>query len=202
LPDCSVLPCIALTFDDGPDRRITPQVLDMLAREGIKATFFLVGREVPGKEDLVRRIYAEGHEIGNHTYNHPRLTQLSGEAIEAEVAATQAAIARAGVPLPEIMRPPYGDVSPLVRAHVQLPMIRWDVDTEDWKTRDAVLIYQHLLQYAHPGAVMLLHDTHQSTVDALGPALQALRAQYQFVTVSQLLGVSAGDQGQYFSRTP
>ncbi|HYH75876.1 MAG TPA: polysaccharide deacetylase family protein [Candidatus Saccharimonadales bacterium] len=201
-PDCAVVACLALTFDDGPDRRITPQVLDTLQRQQVRATFFLIGREVPGKEDIVRRMHAEGHEIGNHSYNHADFTKLTPEAMQAELQSTQQVIAGAGVPVPRIFRPPYGAVTPAVRAHVGLPMIRWDIDTDDWLSKDPAKITEHLIHDTHPGGIILMHDKYHATLDALEPAIQALKQHYQFVTISELQGLSAGDQGQFFGRTP
>jgi peptidoglycan/xylan/chitin deacetylase (PgdA/CDA1 family) len=199
-PDCTIRPCIALTFDDGPDRATTPVILDVLARQQVVGTFFLVGREVPGHEDLVRRIYQEGHELGNHTWNHADMTKLSPAAIKAEWQHTQAAIVRSGVPAPQIFRPPYGAVNPSVRSHMPLTIVRWDVDTQDWMTRDPAKITEHLLHDTHPGAIVLMHDTIVATTAALEPAILELKQHYQLVTVSHLLGLQAGDQGQYFSR--
>lgn len=198
--DCAVVSCLALTFDDGPDRAITPQVLDILQRQQVPATFFLVGREVPGREDIVRRMYREGHEIGNHSYNHADFTKLTPSQMRVEVQATQQVIASAGVPTPRIFRPPYGAVDPIVRAVVTLPMIRWDIDTDDWSTKDTAKVTEHLMHQAHAGGIILMHDRYQASVDALEPAIQSLKQTYQFVTVSQLMELSPGDQGQFFGR--
>lgn len=198
--DCSVKPCVALTFDDGPDRSVTPRILDSLRAHGVRATFYIVGREVAGREDIIRRMYAEGHEIGNHSWDHRDFKDLSDQEMEAEINSTQAAIAAAGVPAPVTFRPPYGSVDNRVRAHVPFPMVRWDVDTEDWLTRNPELVVAHLQHNVHPGSIILMHDKYDATATAVEMTIQALSQQYQLVTVSQLLALSSGDQGQFFNQ--
>lgn len=197
---CSIVPCIALTFDDGPSPEITPQVLDILAKHQARATFYVVGSRVAGHEAMLRRIHHDGHEIGNHSWNHPDLSKLSPEEVQSQLAMTQRAIADAGVPAPKTLRPPYGAVNEMVAAHNHLSVIRWNVDPEDWKGGDASKIAEHMVTTARPGAIILLHDTYPATAAAVDQAIPVLKQQYQLVTVSQLLNLSPGDQGQYFSR--
>lgn len=198
--DCQKVPCLALTFDDGPDPQVTPRVLDILAAERIKATFFVVGRNVAGKEDILRRMHREGHEIGNHSWDHADFTKLSPAQVDAELAATQGAISGAGVPAPRLFRPPYGAVNDVVKNHANMTIVRWDIDPEDWLNRDPVKIDESLMAHARPGSIILMHDIYLTTADALIPAIDQLKTQYQFVTVSQLMNLSAGDQGQFFGR--
>ena len=198
--DCTVRPCMALSFDDGPNPDVTPHILDILARQQVKATFFVVGAHIAGHESILKRQYAEGHEIGNHSWSHPDLSKLTPEQAGEQIQATQRAIAGVGVPVPRLLRPPYGAVSDVVVAHNNLSIVRWNIDPEDWLFRDPAKIQEHLLSQARPGAIILLHDIYPSTVAALEPALQVLKQSYQFVTVSQLLNLTPGDQGQYFSR--
>jgi len=197
---CAIRPCLALTFDDGPNPIVTPQILDILARQQIKATFFIVGMRVPGQEALLRREYREGHEIGNHSWSHPDLSKLSPEEAQSQIELTQKVIANAGVPAPKILRPPYGAVNDMLAAHNKLTIVRWNTDLEDWSQKDPAKLDQQLVASARPGAIILMHDIYPSTVAALEPAIQTLKQQYQFVTASQLLGVSPGDQGQFFAR--
>lgn len=198
--DCKIRPCLALTFDDGPHPEVTPQVLDILARQQVKATFFVVGVHVPGQEALLQREYREGHEIGNHSWDHPDLSKLTPEEAKEQIQATQKVIAAADVPVPRILRPPYGAVNKMIAAHNHLPVVRWNVDPEDWKYQDAPTILAGTLAQARPGAIILMHDIYPSTVAALEPAIMALKQQYQFVTASQLLDLTPGDQGQFFAR--
>jgi peptidoglycan-N-acetylglucosamine deacetylase len=198
--DCSAKPCMALTFDDGPDPRVTPAILDTLQRHQARATFFVIGREIPGRTGLLQRMYHEGHEIGNHSWNHADFTSLSPAAMRSEWQSTSAALVAAGLPAPTLFRPPYGAVNPAVRLHVPLTLVRWDIDTDDWLTHDPVRIMESLRRDAHPGAIILMHDKYDATALTLETALTELSPYYQFVTVSQLLGLSPGDQGQYFGR--
>lgn len=200
VPDCAATPCLALTFDDGPDGAVTPLILDVLARHQVKATFFVVGSHVAGRETILQREYLEGHEIGNHTWNHPDLSKLSPEGVVEQLQRTQATIAAAGVPAPRVVRPPYGVIDPMIMGHNHLTVVRWNVDPEDWKIRDPQKIFEHIVASARPGAVILLHDLYPSTAVAVDMAVQTLKPQYQFVTASQLLDLSPGDQGQYFGR--
>lgn len=200
IPDCTAVPCMALTFDDGPDPDVTPRILDILARERVKATFFMVGNHVGGREYLVRRAYAEGHEIGNHSWSHASFTKLSPADVEMQLRLTQEAIMAAGVPAPHLFRPPYGAFNGMVLAHADIAVIRWNIDPADWDSKDPQKIQEHLLAYARPGGIALLHDTQPATADALDITLRELKSHYQFVTVSQLLQLASGDHGLYFGR--
>jgi peptidoglycan-N-acetylglucosamine deacetylase len=196
---CDLKPCLALTFDDGPNATVTPQILDILARQQVKATFFVIGLHVPGNEALLQREHREGHEIGNHSWSHPDLTTLSPEGVADQIEATQRVITGAGVPAPKILRPPYGAVNDMVMSRSNLSIVRWNVDTQDWMLRDPAKIDAALLGAARPGAIILMHDIYPTTVAALEPALVQLKQHYQFVTVSQLLNLTPGDQGQFFA---
>jgi peptidoglycan/xylan/chitin deacetylase (PgdA/CDA1 family) len=199
-PDCNAKPCLVLSFDDGPHEIVTTQVLDILKRYNIKATFFVVGSRVASREALLQREYREGHEIGNHSWSHPDLTKLSPVDAERQITDTQRAIAGAGVPAPQLLRPPYGAIDNMVASRTKLTVVRWNIDPEDWGHKDPAAVQQNILAHARPGAIILLHDIDLVTVAALDPAIVALQSQYQFVTVSQLLDLSPGDQGQYFGR--
>lgn len=200
-PDCTATPCIALTFDDGPNELATPPILDILAKEQVKATFFVIGLHVVGHEAILQREFREGHEIGNHTWSHPDLSTLPPEAVEDQLQLTQKAITAAGVPAPRVLRPPYGVIDQTVASHNHLTVVRWNIDPEDWKVQDPIKIQEHIMAHARPGAIILLHDMYPTTVAALEPTIQALKQrQFHFVTASQLLDLSPGDQGQYFGR--
>lgn len=200
--DCMAVPCMALTFDDGPNPTYTPQLLDLLQRYRVRATFFIMGKHVPGNEALLKRMYLEGHEIGNHSWDHPDFTRLSPEQIEAQVSSTQGVIAATGVPLPTLFRPPYGEYNPMVEAHVPLSIIRWDVDPSDWRPSMQPSVAAHVVAHAHSGAIVLMHDTETTTLPAVEPIIQQLQAQgYQLVTVSDILDLPPGQRGVYFHRS-
>lgn len=186
-------PVIAMTFDDGPHHALTPQVLDILATRGIKASFFVVGQRVTQAPGLVARITREGHEIGNHTWSHPHLARLGDTAVLSEIDKTADAVFAATGFRPVVMRPPYGNFSTrqsrMIRAARDLPTIMWSVDPQDWRRPGGRVIAERIIAHAAPGAVILTHDTVSDTVRSLPHTLDALLGQgYRFVTVSELIG--------------
>jgi peptidoglycan/xylan/chitin deacetylase (PgdA/CDA1 family) len=185
--------CVALTFDDGPGER-TPELLDALAEHGARATFFQTGRSIDEFPNTVRRAYAEGHEIGNHSLDHPDLTTLDEAGVRAELAPVSARIRRETGDGPVVMRPPYGatnDTVAAVTAELGLAQILWNVDTNDWKDHDARVVAERAVSGARPGAIILMHDIHDTTVDAVPDLLDQLAEEgCTLVTVSQLLGAT------------
>jgi peptidoglycan/xylan/chitin deacetylase (PgdA/CDA1 family) len=184
---------VALTFDDGPHPTITPLVLDELRARGVKATFFVIGDRVKAYPWVLRQIVAEGHEIGNHTYSHRLLTAMSTDLIRREVGETQAAIRNAIGYETRLFRPPYGAFRPSANAVFReygLNVIRWSVDPRDWRNRDAALISTRVTQQSRNGAIILCHDIHRATLQALPAILDTLAAEgYAFKTVSELCGL-------------
>ena len=179
---------VALTFDDGPDPVVTGQILDLLDKYNAKATFFMLGSRVQYYPSLVRDVYESGHEVGNHTWNHPVLTKLSSREVLEEYNATQDAITDALGVGATIFRPPYGATNKRVNDLVPIPLINWSIDTLDWKHRDAQKILPIVQNHMHNNAIILMHDIHQSTADGLEGILAYLQAEgYQFVTVSEIL---------------
>jgi peptidoglycan/xylan/chitin deacetylase (PgdA/CDA1 family) len=186
--DCRVMACIALTFDDGPAGPTT-ELLDLLKQRGVRVTFFVVGVNATHQGSTLARAYAEGHQIGNHTYSHRDLTKLSGELIRAEVDDTSRVIEEAiGVP-PLVVRPPYGATDDHVLQAVGLPVVLWSVDPRDWADHDSELVASRVLASAQRGSIILLHDTQETTVRAVPDILDGLaELGLTPVTVSQLLG--------------
>lgn len=188
-------PYIAMTFDDGPHPKNTPRLLDMLRQRNIKATFYVVGRMVDLYPAVVRRIVAEGHEIGNHSYTHNSFTKMSDAQVRQELDKTRDAIARASGVQPRTLRPPYGALRQSQRAWIfseyGYPTILWSVDPLDWKRPGPSTVTSRILSATKPGSIVLAHDLHSSTVDAMPATLDGLlRKGYKFVTVSQLLAMS------------
>lgn len=198
--DCTKVPCLALTFDDGPHPQQTTRLLDILDREKAHATFFLVGSRVPGQEVLVRRMFYAGHEIGNHSWNHADMTKLSPTDILNQVNQTQAAIAAANVPAPKLFRPPYGAVNATVRSTVPMTLALWNDDPLDWKGEDPAKLSESIIAYARPGGVIDLHDIYPVTVDAMDIAIPVLKTKYHLVTFSEMTNVQPGQRGEYFGR--
>ena len=182
---------IALTFDDGPGP-YTAQLLDILDKHGAKATFFLIGSKVSSQANVVRSIHARGHQLGNHSWSHPELPKLPVDQIAGEIDRTNDVIKQATGVTPAILRPPYGAVNGLVLEQLRLrgmSSILWSVDTRDWADRNSDIVCSRAVAGARPGAVILMHDIHQTSVGAVPCILSALKQQgYSFVTVQGLLG--------------
>ena len=188
-------PYIAMTFDDGPSSENTPRLLEMLKQRNIKATFFLIGENAAANPDLVRRILAEGHEIGNHSWTHPQLSKLSDDRVTTEITKTQDAIKNASGYTPALLRPPYGAITARQREWIEnqfgLNIILWSVDPLDWKRPGASVITQRILSQVRPGAIILSHDIHKQTIDAMPATLDGLISKgYKFVTVTQLIAMN------------
>lgn len=182
---------IALTFDDGPSPTVTPLILDILKKHDAKATFFMLGKQVRFYPEIVQEIAKDGHELGNHTMNHPDLTKLGIDQVNAEVAETNQIIKRITGITPTMMRPPYGAYNEDLQRYIgeiDMTMVLWSIDSLDWKSRNAIAVNGSVQKNMKAGSIILLHDIHQTTADALPKLLNELKAQdYQFVTVSQLL---------------
>jgi len=193
-------PRLALTFDDGPNSAVTPKVLDALQRHQARATFFVLGARVAGHEALIQRMYQQGDEVGNHSWNHADFTTLSAGQITQQVAQTQAAVMRAGIPAPTLFRPPYGAVNAVVRSHVPLTLAFWNIDPEDWHDKKPDDIVKKVTDAARPGRVIILHDTGMVTGDAIDPLLTELQKNYQLVTFSELFNLAPGERGEFYGR--
>jgi len=192
-------PYIAMTFDDGPSALLTPKLLDLLKQRGIKATFFLVGQCAAEYPDIVKRMADEGHEIANHSWSHPALNKLGAGSLRQQLDTTNAAIEQATGKRPTLMRPPYGATSPRLNQvfdeQYGMKVILWSVDPLDWKNRNAATVYNRIVQNVHPGAIILAHDIHASTVAAMPDVFDTLLAKgYKFVTVSELLALDRPPQ--------
>ena len=179
-------PMIALTFDDGPGK-YTMRLLEALEEHHAKATFFMQGKNVGLYEKEVAKMKEIGCELGNHSYNHPKFTQLSIADMQAQINDTNGAIeAITGEPA-SVLRPPYGLVNEEVKQNVGMPMIFWSVDTLDWKTRDTQATIDSVLTNAGDGDIVLMHDIHEPTVNAAIELIGKLQEQgYSLVTVSEL----------------
>jgi peptidoglycan/xylan/chitin deacetylase (PgdA/CDA1 family) len=185
---------IAITYDDGPHPQNTPRLLDILRARNIKATFYVIGRSVDLYPQIVRRTVAEGHEIGNHSYTHRLMSKLSDSEVRSEMSRTQDSVTRAAGVRIKTMRPPYGGLlqrqRELVHQEFGYPTILWSVDPLDWKRPGASVITSRILEGTAAGGIVLAHDLHAQTVDAMPATLDGLlRRGFQFVTVSQLIAM-------------
>ncbi|MEI8292771.1 MAG: polysaccharide deacetylase family protein [bacterium] len=185
---------VAMTFDDGPHPKLTLKLLDILKERGIKATFFVIGKNVAEFPEVAKRIVDEGHEIANHSWTHPQLTKLSPSGFATEISQTNDAIEKATGVRPTLMRPPYGAINANLTKRLNeeygLTVVLWSVDPLDWKIRNAEHVSSQIIKNAAPGAIILSHDIHASTIDAMPAALDALQSKgYKFATVSELIAM-------------
>ena len=196
---CSEVACVALTFDDGPSV-YTEGLLDLLKENDVQATFFILGQSARIQSETVVRMFREGHQIGNHTWNHPNLTQLSAELIQRQIRETDDIVTQIIGEPTKHLRPPYGAYNDRVLAVSGLPIIFWSVDPMDWRDRDAELVAARII--ASPaGAIILAHDIHKTTVAAVPAILAALKSRgIHFVTVTKLFEPQALRSGKVYAR--
>ncbi len=194
-------PVVALTFDDGPHFALTPRLLDTLKEKGIHATFFLIGKNAKEYPAIVKRIVAEGHELGNHSWSHPNLAKMSDEAVRAELTQTSDAIEAAVGQRPKLMRPPYGSYTKpqgkWFHDELGFTVVLWDVDPDDWRDPGPSVVEDRVLNGwkestgVRPGSIVLSHDIHKGTVEAEPDIIDKLKAKgYKFVTVSELIALN------------
>jgi peptidoglycan/xylan/chitin deacetylase (PgdA/CDA1 family) len=186
---------IAMTFDDGPAEKLTPELLDLLAKHHIKATFFVIGQNAAEHPDIVARAAREGHEIANHSWSHPNLGKMSDESVRRQLRQTDDAIKRATGKRPTLMRPPYGSITNRQRQWIHdefgYQIILWDVDPLDWKRPGAATVCNRIVRQTRPGSIVLSHDIHPGTIEAMHDTLDQLEAKgFKFVTVSELIAMA------------
>src|SRR5216110_820747 len=185
-------PYIALTFDDGPNATLTPKLLDLLAARHLKATFFVVGQNAADHPDILKRAVREGHEIANHSWSHPNLGKMSDDAVRRELQKTEDAIVAAIGKKPTFMRPPYGSITANQKRWINnefgYRIIIWDVDPLDWKRPGPSVVCNRILKETRPGSIVLSHDIHPGTIEAMPSTFDQLQAKgFKFVTVSELI---------------
>ena len=188
-------PYIAMTFDDGPSATLTPKLLDLLAARHIKVTFFVIGENVAEHPEIVARAAREGHEIGNHSWSHPNFAKMSQEGVRSQLQRTDDAIKNATGKRPTLMRPPYGSLTDREKHWIHdefgYQIILWDVDPYDWKRPGPAVVRNRILKETRPGSIVLSHDIHPGTIEAMPSTLDALEAKgFKFVTVSELIGMA------------
>jgi peptidoglycan/xylan/chitin deacetylase (PgdA/CDA1 family) len=192
-------PYIAMTFDDGPHATNTPKLLDLAAKKHIKLTFFVLGECVQQNPAVLQREVTEGHEIGNHSWSHPNLAKLSDEAVRSQLQRTEDIIVKTAGIRPKLMRPPYGELTKRQRIWVNhdfgYKVILWDVDPLDWKRPGPSVVARRIIAGTRPGSIILSHDIHPPTIEAMPQVFDALLAKgFKFVTVSELLAMNKGGE--------
>jgi peptidoglycan/xylan/chitin deacetylase (PgdA/CDA1 family) len=203
--DCDKLKCVALTFDDGPGPD-TDRLLDLLARHHARATFFVLGPNAEEYQDQVRREHADGHEVGDHTMHHLQLNlhRYSSAKVRHEIDDAKQILRKILGFDPVLFRPPYGATDHKVSLETKrlgLAQIIWSVDTIDWRNRNASIVARRAIRGLHPGAIILMHDIHPTTVDAVPRILKAIEDKgFTTVTVSELLGDHLKPGWKYYGR--
>lgn len=181
-------PEVALTFDDGPSPKYTPLLLDGLKERNVRATFFLLGKNVKENQELVQRMQAEGHLLGNHTYNHVQLNKIPETTARQEILKTNNEIYEATGKYPEYMRPPYGAWKKNMELCVEMLPVFWDIDTLDWKSQNVDAILKAAGEEPEDGSIILMHDEYQTSVEAALLLIDRLKEKgYEFVTVDELI---------------
>lgn len=179
---------IALTFDDGPHPVYTEQMLEVLEEADVPATFFLLGQNIEGREELVREIAEKGHLIGNHTFHHVQITGLSKEQACQEIEETSDLIEELTGKGTEYVRPPFGTWNEGLESNLNLIPVMWTIDTLDWTTQNVDTIVEHVVKNAEDNDIILMHDSYKSTVQAVERIIELLKAEgFEFVTVDEVL---------------
>ena len=192
---------VALTFDDGPNPATTNQALDTLSKYGIKATFFVLGKNVSGNEEILKRMKADGHVIGNHSWSHPVLSKLSLDEAKKQITDTEDALTKVLGSSFKLMRPPYGAITDDIRNSLDLSFIMWDVDSLDWKSKNEASILTEIQRQVRNGSIILMHDIHAETVNALPKIIDYLKEQgYHFVTVPEMLNSRLKSHELFYDR--
>ena len=187
-------PFIAMTFDDGPSEKLTPELLDLLAKDHIHATFFVIGKNVVEHPEILQRAVREGHEIGNHSWSHPAFGKMSDASVRRELQKTDDAIKEAIGGRPVLMRPPYGSITARQKKWINeefgYRIILWDVDPLDWKRPGPDVVRSRIVKETRSGSIVLSHDIHPGTIKAMPETFAQLQAKgFKFVTVSELLAM-------------
>ena len=183
---------IALTFDDGPTPGVTDRILDELKQRRISATFFMIGNCVAAAPDLARRVLAEGHEIGNHSFTHPKLNTLPDAEVDAELQKTQEIFTRELNYQSKWFRPPYGAFrknQSSIPYGKGLGVVLWSFDSRDWAQPGEDKIIDTITSQTQPGSIVICHDRHEQTANCIGRILDGLLERgFIFVTLSALVG--------------
>ncbi len=179
---------IALTIDDGPHARYTPVLLEGLRKRKVKASFFLIGQNIPGNEEIVRQMKKDGHLIGNHSQKHDQLSKETVEEASRQIHAVNQEIWKITGTIPEYLRPPFGSWSEELGGLVSMNVVLWNIDPMDWKCQDKDLVVQRVVGHAENGGIILLHDVYETSVEAALEIVDRLTEEgYVFVTVDELL---------------
>lgn len=200
--NCAIVPCVAVTYDDGPDAVLTPRLLDTAAEARVPLTFYVLGAEVEKNPDIVARAHREGHEIANHSWSHAELTLISDAAIADELVSTSDLVESVTGTRPTTFRPPYGAVDEHILSLVSIPAINWSVDTNDWQRPGRLELISRGIDPTEAGGIVLYHDIHADSVDVAGQVYEELRNHgFTLVTITRLFGGTVPSEGVWATNT-
>ena len=188
-------PYIAMTFDDGPNEKLTPKLLDLLAQHHIHATFFVLGENAIEHPEILKRAVQEGHEIGNHSWSHPNLAKASDDTVRSQIRRTEELITNEIGSRPTLFRPPYGSLTAhqkhFIHNELGYEIVLWEVDPLDWKRPGPSVVTARILKETKAGSIVLSHDIHPPTIEAMPATFdQLMRKGFKSVTVTELLGMA------------
>lgn len=198
---------VALTFDDGPEPDVTPEILKTLKKYEAKATFFMLVNSAKAYPNVAKQVAEEGHEVANHSFSHVNLSKVKRSRIEKELKESKKTLEKiTGAPV-TLFRPPYGEYNKAVLQVAndsQQKIIMWSVDPKDWYHRNKNETYKNIMKFTNPGSIVLMHDIHQETANALPKIIKDLKEKgYEFVTVSELIeqfGLEPESNGVYYGK--
>ena len=197
---------VALTFDDGPSSATTPRLLDILYEKDVMATFFVLGKMTRNNPEIIIRAKKDGHVVASHTMYHQNLIRISSGVAESDISEARDTIKSILGQTPTLTRPPYGNINNVVREYAGTPLILWSVDTLDWKSKDVEAILAVTREQVYDGAIILMHDIYDTSVDAVPLIVDELRSDgYEFVTVPELAkerGVNLSAGTAYYNFRP
>ncbi len=183
-----MLPRVALTFDDGPHPSYTKKLLDGLKERGVKATFFVIGENIPGREEIIGQMWEDGHLIGNHTYDHKDISRMATEEACEQLAKTSNLVKEITGEGTAYVRPPFGNWDDRLDCAVSMISVKWSVDPLDWTTGNVSQIVERVVKKTEDGDIILLHDYYESSVEAALQIVDILQERgFVFVTVEELL---------------
>lgn len=188
---------VSLTFDDGPSANVTPKILDILKENDVKASFFIIGSQIPGNSAIIKRMYEDGNLVLNHSYTHPELTKKNNEEITNELVKTETALQAIIGKKPAILRPPYGDLNQQdvdLISSLGYKSVIWSTDTFDWSQKEKDNIVKNVTDNLRSGEIILMHCNSDkiATAEALPQIIQAIKSKgYEITTLDKLLNIPA-----------
>lgn len=183
---------IMITFDDGPHSQLTPRLLDILKEKKIRVTFFVLGSKAINHPELLKRMVNEGHEVANHGWHHVVMSKISRPQLTQQLRQTATTVSDATKKSTVVMRPPFGNtnaqINEFIKSNESMTVVLWSLDSKDWETKEPTAVAKQIIDNAQPGDIILCHDIHPHTVDAMPQVIDKLQAKgYEFLTLSEVM---------------